>query len=356
MATKPTNLTAQQRASLFTQSTRQNLQMLPQQTTANGATTLQFTLPKTRLLSKIMFDVECSVNLKHATETTITNDVFAPFMLLRRVSLDLNNGFQPFVIGGRELGIYNMMRINPNVVIPQATDSNGMNYFPPMVVSSGGTNNTFKFTCELPITLNDRDAIGLILLQNDSTNVTLTVDIANAGDIFDNQSGYTVALNSVKINPCIETFSLPAMNEAFPDLSVIKLVNSRTDKFAGGGQNIIKLNTGTVYRKLLFYIMDENGDSVDDTFITSNIELVFNQADINYSIRAENLRHLNQSQFGYPLPKGVFAFDFAYQGIPNLGGTRDYIDTEKLTEFWLRFNTSNGGKISVISECLARLK
>ena len=48
-------------------------------------------------------------------------------------------------------------------------------------------------------------------------------------------------------------------------------------------------------------------------------------------------------------------FDFSDNGIPNYGGTRDYIDTTKLTMFQLRFNSNKAGRCRIVSENLARL-
>lgn len=349
-------LTTQQRMAMFAQATRQNIQMLPQQSTTLGASTVQFTLPKARLLSKIWIDFDIKVKIKHASGTAPTTDKFTPFKLIRRLSLDLNNGFSPYIIGGKELAIYNAIRQNPGVIFPQSTDESGYNYMPSLTASSAGTSNNLKFTVEMPVTLNDRDLIGLILLQSAETSVTLSVDLANGGDLLDNASGYTVDIESIKITPAVETFSIPAVAEAMPDLSVLKLVSSRQDAFPGSGQNIIKLATGTIYRKLAFYVTDETGVAFADSDFSSNIELVFNQADVTYSVRAENLRHMNESHFGHALPKGVYVFDFSYNGISNYGGTRDLIDTALLSEFWVRFNSAKAGKISIINENIARLK
>lgn len=349
-------LTAQQRATLFGQATRQNLQMLPKQSATSGATSLQVTFPKARLLSKVLVAFSCTVNVKHASETTLAAPTFAPYQLIRRISLDLNNGFAPFVIGGKELAMYNMIRLNPDVVIPQATKSRGMVYMPAITASSGGTDNTFHFMVELPITLNPRDPVGLILLQNESTQVTLTCDLVNGAEIFNSPAGYTIAISSVTMDTTTETFSLPAIPQAYPDLSVIKLVSSRSESIAGSGQNIVKLNCGTMYRKLILYIQKTDGTAFADTDITSNLELVFNQADIPYSIAPASLAYKNESDLGYTLPAGMYVFDFTNQGIPNLGGSRDLIDTEKLTEFWVRFSSTLAGKVTVITETLARLK
>ena len=53
--------------------------------------------------------------------------------------------------------------------------------------------------------------------------------------------------------------------------------------------------------------------------------------------------------------KGVYIFDFSDNGIPNYGGTRDYIDSTKLTMFQVRFNSNKAGRVRIVSENLARL-
>lgn len=355
MANTAQTLSPQQRANLFGQSTRQHIQMLPKQTANTGSATLQFHLPKSRLLSKLMVDVVAKVKIAHATETTIPTPTFAPFQLIRRISLDLNNGFSPFVIDGRSLAMYNMVRLNPAVIIPQKDNSRGMNYLPDMVASVAGTDNTFKFTMELPVTLNPRDPVGLILLQNDQTNVTLTADLVNGAEIFNSPAGYVISVQSVDMSVATETFSVPPIDEAFPDISVLKLVSSRLESFVGGPA-VIKFLTGNIYRKIVLYFEHSDGTPYTDDEITANMELVFNQADIPYSVTASALAHKNENDLGYALPTGMYVFDFTNQGIPNLGGSRDLVDTEKLTEFWLKFSTANGGKVTVISETLTRMK
>jgi hypothetical protein len=351
-------LTAQQRAQLFAMSTRQNYQMLAKETASQGATTVQFSLPKARLLSKVMVNVDATVKVKHDSKTSIEVGALTPYKVIRRIALDLNNGFSPYVVAGEECAMYNSIDKNGDKVYEQSNYRN--------VVSGGtftasaeGSENKVNFMLELPVAINPRDPIGLILLQNDQTNVTLTVDIANGIDMFNDvdTTGYTVDLSNITVTPCLETFSIPANANAYPDLSVIKLVNGRSDALASTGQQVIKLSTGTIYRKLMFYVVDENGVPMDAADITSDIQLVFNQADINYSVSPDMLRAINTHELGFELPNGMYVFDFSAGGnITNYGGTRDYIDTEKLTEFWLRFNTNKRGKVVIVSECLARLQ
>ena len=349
--------TPQQRQALFAQATRQNMQMIPQGTATGGATTLQFNLPKARLLSKLWVEFTAVVKVSHASKADFPVDALTPYKIIRRLQLDLNNGFSPFVIGGKELALLNCVRQCPeNVLYSADARKNQADAICYMSDTKTGKDITLHFMMEMPVTLNDRDLIGLILLQSSETVVTLTVDIGNGADLLTTEeTGYSVEIKSVKVNPMAETFSVPAVQSAFPDISVLKLVSSRTEAFTGAGQNIIKLATGTIYRKLMLYITDDCGVPFENDDILSNIDLVFNQADVNYSIKPSMLRGVNQSHLGFMLPKGCYLFDFTYQGVPNYGGTRDYIDTGLLTEFWVRFNSQKSGKVSIISENLSKL-
>ena len=308
---------------MFAASTRHNVQMLPKKVLTQGSTTVQFSLPKARLLESVWlrFRVEYGENRPDIAD------------LIRRVSIDLNNGFQPFLISGDALMIYNRLEIQTASAMRMDT--------PLLDVTNSGV---IEFVLQLPVTLNRKDLVGLILLQSQETNVTVSVDIGNA------------AFTKMEIEPMASTFSIPAVQAAFPDLSVLKLVSSRQDSIMGGGQNIIKLATGTIYRKLIIKLEDSDGNPLYPEDITSPIELVFNQADTPISISASMLRAYNCYQYGTELYDGVYVFDFSDNGIPNFAGTRDLVDSSNLTELWLRFNTEKAGKITIISENISRLK
>lgn len=342
-------ITAQQRMAYFNQSTRQNIHTLPSMT--GGATeNLQINLPKARLLSKIFMKVDATVNMKHASNTSV---VVNPHKLLRRISLDLNNGFSPYTVSGYQLHLLNLMSVRAESMesMSQSERTFTVNN------TTNGSKNEVSLFYELPVCMNERDTPqGLILLQNSETNVTLSVDTANGLELVEGKTGYTVNIESIKVSCCTETFSLPAVQEAFPDLSILKLTNGVNHQFMGNGVNQIKLSTGTIYRKLIFIFTDEDGNPLEDSDFTSNLELVFNQADINYSIPFDMLRKINTMGLNHEMPKGVYYLDFSSQGFSNFGGTRDLIDTELLTEFTVQFGTSKMGKVSIVSECIARVK
>ena len=130
---------------------------------------------------------------------------------------------------------------------------------------------------------------------------------------------------SFRITPVITTFSIPAVPQAFPDLSVLKLLQSQVNEAPTSGQMTVRLPVGTTYRKIF---LDMGGIGIPGT-----IDVIFNQADTPYSITPRYLRAINEEMYGDELPADVYALDFSYQGIANLGGLRDYIDTERLTVF-----------------------
>lgn len=373
------NLTPQQKAQLFGANTRQHRQMLNTQTVNGGGQNMTFTVPKTRLLEMVSLHVKAVVDFTGDKVETITSKDLGlttlPYRVLRNVFIDYNNGFRPIRGSAEELALLNMVRFNPRILCP-ADDSTVKRTGQSMCTiydAEGGYQNgiridktgearthVFEFVLEMPLTLNHRDPVGLILAQSQESLININIDVeTDAGLLNDGikneYPNLTSVIKNVEVTPMLTTFSIPSSADAFPDLSVLKIVDSRTETFNGGGSNVVKLPVGQIYRKLMIRITDEDGKLIDDDFINSNIELIFNGADIPYSISAKHLRHLNISDLGYELPKGVYLFDFTNQGIPNLGGSRDYVDTERITEFTLRFTTPDAGKINIISEKISRL-
>jgi len=348
-------LTPQQRAVLFAQATRQNYQTMPTQAVNAENTTIQFNLPKVRLLSRILLHVEATATLS-STAGTIQISPYSPYNILRRVALDLNNGFSPMVLSGQDLSLYNRLRLNQSFM--DISTNGKANTYVENVAAGGGHDCAIRFTLPIEVTLNQRDQVGFILLQNDESVVTLSIDVATLAQAYTLNGGNSdvVTFKNMKITPTLETYSIPNVPQAFPDLSVLKLVSSKSDIFQAGSTSIIKLPVGTIYRKLIMKFVDNSGVALTDQSFTGNIDFVFNQADTPYSIQPQTLSALNHMEYGEPLPSGVYTLDFSSQGLPNYGGSMNYVDSEKLTELWVRFNSTVAGTITVISENLARLQ
>ena len=347
-------LNPQIRAAKFTAMTRENIQTLPTIAGAENAS-VSFNLPKARLLSKIALLIEGTVRVTHTAGTPFTPHVFAPYSLIRRVQVDINNGFSPFKISGDEAYFYNLMHFNAETLKLSTTDVNAATFMENNAAAAPGADNRFKFTIDLPISLNSRDPIGLILLQNEETNVSCLVDVGSATRLLADTTGYTVELVNISITPVVTTFTIPVDPEGMPDLSILKLVHSTIHDVAGGGLTTVKLPVGLTYRKLLLFVEDGAGGISEDR-IGGNVEILFNQADIPYAVNPKVLRRMNTMAFGFVPPVGLYVFDFSDQGLTNYGGARDYIDTERLTEFWVQLPMPAPGRIRAVYETLSRLR
>lgn len=348
-----TKLTPQERAMRFNKSTRQNLQSMAKQIVTVPYTTMEFQLPKNRYLTNIFVRVKAKVKVKHASGTALAIDAMTPYKIVRQYVLDLNNGFKPFAIGGDSLATLNLIQPKANALLEMSDYYDAPSQFK---ASADGTENEFAFTVQLPVTLNERDFVGILMLQSEQLTAHLRLDIGSGADMFEKvPTGYTIDLVSVEAQPTLETFSIPADVNARPDISMLKICNDRHETLTSAGDQIVKLTCNQIYRKLALYITDEDGKPVTDDWFTSNIQLIFNEVDCNYNINAEFLRAKNAYDLGHAIPDGVFIFDFSNQGMPNFGNSRDFIDSKGLTEFWIKFNSKTKGKVKIITETLSRL-
>lgn len=340
---KRVNLSPAQKASLFAQATRQNWQPMPSQVLTEGSS-VSFNIPKVRLLSRVLLAISGTFRATHATITSLTAARFAPWPLIRRATVQINNGFNPFQVEGGGVYLYDSLYNGDNLDAITTLGS---------TASAGGTTNTLDMLLELPLVLNDRDPVGLVLAQNQETVITVNLDFATIASLFTN-SGLTIDQTNITVTPIVETYSIPAAVEAIPDLSVLKIVQDQTYNLPTAGTNIIKMPVGLTYRKLVLNLEDATGAGLTDAQL-GNISLIFNQADTPYKIPGSVLRKMNAKMYGKTLPAGVVVFDFSNQGLPNYGGARDYIDTERLTEFWIQVEPTVAGSCQVVSETLARL-
>lgn len=347
-------ITAQQRAMMFGASTRQHFQTLGTQVINGGAQSASFRVPKSRLLQDIKLHITGKLVGDSATKFAMKNDL-GIYDILRRVSVDFNNGFNPIVVSGAEMATINMLYPNPAMILP-STQSDTLCKVSTKELDNNGI--TFEMMLDVPLTVNYRDPVGLILAQNAETNIDIILDFENVGNIFYDNTGAgktpSGVYENVKITPMITSFSIPSDSRAFPDLSVLKICDSRNEAITSG-QNYIKLPVGMIYRKLILKFEDENGLPMTAEDITSNIELVLNTADTPYSIKPEMLRAFNKQQGGVEMPEGIFYWSFDYQGFNGYGGSRDYIDTERVSEFAVRFTSGKVGKVHIIAEKLSRL-
>ena len=348
-------LTPQQRAANFSLMTRQYIQTLPSMQFKEGQT-LSLQLPKTRFMSKLYLQVKGTFKASHASKTAFTPSVFDKYNMLKQIRLSINSGFNPYQLSGSMLRLYNMCNNYKNVNLgPDTFDTDKLE----KVVSVAGATNKVAFTLELPITINDRDTVGIIMLQNEQTLVTLNLDCDYLKSAIMTDTDVNISDVNVTITPVLETFSIPSVAAAVPDYSIIKVVNQQVQNVVSAGEMTISLQTALTYRKLFIYLASDTKFTPIDKDFVDKFQLVFNQADTPYDIPADYVTYKNKVDYQGTIPAGCYVLDMSSQGIPNYGGARDYIDTERLTEFWLKIRfaniTGNSNYVYVVGEKLAKL-
>ena len=345
-----------ERAMLFARATRQNMIRLASQAFQEN-NTITFNVPKTRYLSRVLMNVQGTFRVTHALNATFLPAAFAPYTAFNRVRCGINNGFNPFAISGRGLYWYNRTNkpFSSAMLAPSATAADR----PPCLLENaaavGGAVNKINFTIELPHVINQRDPVGLILAQNEETIITYALDCSALTALMAAPAGFTIDQVAIQVTPLIETFSIPVVSDHRPDLSVIKLVHEMQQDFTGAGDVTVKIPPGLTFRKILWYVEDAVGVGVPDANL-GDFTVIFNQADYPYVVSPSQLAFINAMNYGGPMEPGLYCLDFTDQGIPNLGGARDYVDTERLTEFWLRTTAQAAGRITLVYEMLTRMK
>lgn len=344
------NITPAQRAHLFAQYTRQHYQTLPTQAFTAEGDRLQFVFPKARYLATTYIEVEAVIKLTGSGAVKVSD---YPFAMFNRINMEVNSNFMPAALSGRDLNILDKIRMYPSVAAPANNERAAI--YVEKNISAEGTNNKVRMTLPIQHVLSEKDAIGLIMLQNDTTQVILSMDLDKVAKVYDLTDGQTADFVSVKVTPFLSTFTIPTPEQARPDISTLKMLSSKYELFAADSQSIVKMPTQTIYRKMVLFFEDENGNPLSADDFMGNIELVFNQADTPIAIKPTQLQYLNHHYYGEPLPAGVFVLDFACVPLPNIAGARDLVDAERLTELWVRFTGKKAGKVTVISETISRL-
>ena len=343
---------AEVRAANFKQLTRRNWQNLGSKTIAAAGGSAIFELPRARLLAGCRILITATVTAIHATLTTVVPADLAPYSLVKKILLNLNNGFAPVELTGQSAYLVNA---SIKKMAAAATISGRGNAVLGLTSSpTAGTANLLSLVIDVPNELNPRDPVGLILLQNVDTLANLEIQTGAIGDVFPTAAGFTFTLSTVTVSVMTDTYSIPADPSAVPDISILKSYKGRTEAIQAG-ENVIKLPVGQTYRKLWFTIRNSSAVRLGDANITSPIELVLDQNETPYKVSPKFIAASNAVAFDGALPDGMYMFDFSDNGIPNLGSSRDLIDTQRITEFWLRFTSDTAGTIEYGYELLSRL-
>lgn len=294
----------------FVANTRRKIIQLPIQTKPAGGGTTSINLPKTGLLASISLAIRGSVT---GTVTTASPLGFAS--VISRIRLTLNSGIDIFNVSGA--GYHYLLRnVLESEYIDIASQSNA---------TSTVTAAAFNLDTIIPIAINLRDPLGLILLQNEQTLLTLNIDW-NADTNVVLTGGGTVAATA---EPYLELFTVPVDPQDFPPINIVHQVLEDQQAVSGAGDWVYNWPRGNTYLQVLHGcgIGAAGTDSFSKAVIRVNQSDYLQNTDVPYlDIEFRRMR-------GRARPAGGIYYDLlASSGLGNYGLTRDVFNSALVTD------------------------
>jgi len=299
----------------------------------DGGNRISYDLPATGLAANLYIRFKGSM-VSTPGDGSITlkaNQQGKPFGILDRVQLTANSGTDIVNTTGFGLYLRSLMTDNgyPDIAAANMVEAESGNPVYQWPTSFTGTQNV-EFTLKVPIVNNDRDLIGLIMLQNKETLLTLQLDFAAIESLFTLTSDAAVTLTG-NVTLTYEYFSVPEDVKDYPDLSIVHTLIEDRVPIDGVGDLQYIVPRGNVYMRLLHrVILNDSPAGYDDV---ERLTLQFNQTDTPYFIDGHDVLVTQRERYKRDLPKGVYAWDWTYQGQAGLGGSRDLINSRAITDF-----------------------
>jgi hypothetical protein len=292
----------------FVANTRRKMVQLPTQTRPLGGGTTAINLPKTGLLGSIFLAIRGSI----AGTLTAPNGLgFAS--VISRIRLTLNSGIDVFNVSGA--GYHYLLR---EVLESEYIDVGGQSNARAAVSAAA-----FNLDMILPLAINMRDPLGLIMLQNEQTLLTLNIDWLADGNV---ATGATVTATAI---PYIELFTVPVDPADYPPINVIQQILEDQQAISGAQDWVYNWPRGNTYLQVLHGI--GIGSAGTDLFTKAAIRV--NQSDYLQNTDVPFLDMEYRKIRGRARPAGGVYFDLlGTSGLGNYGLTRDVFNSQLVTD------------------------
>lgn len=198
---------------MFETATRQKWVPLSTMTKPTGGGLTTIDLPRSGILGRIYLAISGTI------AGTLSNpNQFGMSSVLNRVKLTLNSGVDQFNVSGA--GYHWLLRDVIDLFPDQNPQSNGRNVV---------TATTFNLDMVIPVAINLRDPYGYLLLQNDQTLATLSIDWASDATV---ATGATVTATAI---PTLQLFEVPAKKQDYPPFNLLHQVYEDSQTLSGAG-------------------------------------------------------------------------------------------------------------------------
>lgn len=293
---------------MFDQSTRRYVLPQPAQAKPTGGGSISWNLPPSGILARIWLQITGSV----AGSLSAPN-ALGMASVVRRVRLTANSGQDLINMSG---GGYHYLARDFNNL--------GRNPVPTTNARSAVTATTFDVSMLLEQQINQRDPLGMIMLQNRQTVLTLSIDFEADATV---ATGATVTATAT---PYLEVFSVPQKPEDYPPFNMIYQFLEDTQSVTGAQDYIYTWQRGGTY----IGIHHGAGIGASPTDSWTRYRMRTNQSNYIYDVNPLFFNHEFATNHAGGLTRNVghIPVDLAgSSGLEMFGKARDFINSIQLT-------------------------
>lgn len=299
-------------------------------------------LPEVGYLARVWLFFEGTIS----NSAAMTPADLAPYSLFKRIQVTLNNSATDiYNVSGFGTFLHNAI-LTKNGRLDKETDAT----FYAFPTSSGNT-QAFTLGLQIPVSLSQgmNFEAGLINLQAPEIQCQVNVDFANAltevGDL-------VTALTGV-CHTYYEYYEVPSPAQVMQPAVVLHRIIEQTQPVNNTGDVIYTVPRGGNMLRLT-QILRLNGARSDSYDLT---KLRFNQSETVYQEEKRLQKIIQRERYGYNLPTGVIAHDWAYAlQHAEESDLRDAINTEMVTTTDSIVQVSSGASLGSNNNFLTSIR
>lgn len=312
----------------FESATRQKRTKLQTLTRPAGGGLMQMELPKAGLLARIWLSIRVTTT---GVVTTVNPAGIAS--AIRRVKLTTNQGVDLFNVSG--IGYYYMLQNALDLRVTGRQPKNQGNTAPV-------TGTTYNLDMVIPMMVNLKDPVGMVMLQSEQLQVVLSVDWEADANVILTGGG---TLASGTATPYLEFFTTPPAEEDRPPLTLLHQIVEDQMSVVNGADYIYRFPRGAVYlQALLGYGIKT---AAVDNWTRAIIRI--NQNDILYDLDVPEMDMIVGYQNNVSRGLGFIPIDLlGSDGLGDYGSARDFINSQRLTDFELVLTPSASDTLYII--------
>lgn len=322
----------------FDAATSLNQTPLESKTRVSGGTST-WQLPRVGYLSYIDIPISMAIT---GTVGTVNAAGFAA--AIKRVTLSVNN------IGY----IYDTSGVGYHFAVRHYLND----YRDPVKASNARaaiTATTGRLDMRIPVSLNDRDPLGLLLLQNEQTLATLTIQWETDANLTS-----TGSVGTVTVQPSIYWFTVPENPADRPPINYIHQVLEDSVAISGAGVYNYDVPRGGILTHLTLGAGWAASGSDNWSEAILKLQSAYQKWDLT-TVLADINFDATHNYSGVALPAsqrlaGTIPFDFVgTSGLGTYGKLRDAIDSRALTYLRAAVTMSGSGTLYAIRRQLSQL-